>query len=69
MTNLRVNAEAMSQLEETFKAWYSGVVEQLSRDDLEMTVCRLAAQRLVSKALQVRKEHVGLLIGSLSLSN
>ena len=65
MTNLRVNAEAMSQLEETFKARYGGVVEQLSRDDLEMTVCRLAAQRLVSKALQVCKEHAGLLIGSL----
>ena len=40
------------------------VAEQVSRDDLEMTR-RLVTQRLVSKALQVRKEHVGLLLGSL----
>ena len=59
----------MSQLEETFKTRYGGVAEQLSRDDFEMTVCRLASQRLVSKALQVRKEHAGLLLGSSSLSN
>ena len=32
---------------------------------LEMTVCRLAARRLVSKALQGRKQHAGLLLGSL----
>ena len=32
---------------------------------MKMTVCRLAAQRLVSKALQVHKEHAGLLFGSL----
>ena len=63
--SLRANAEAMSQLEEAFKARHCGVAKQLSRDDLEMTVCRLAAQRLVSKALQVRKEHAGLLLGSL----
>ena len=63
--NLRANAEAMSQLEEAFKAWHCGVAEQLSRDDLEMTVCRLVAQRLVCKSLQVRKEHAGLLLGSL----
>ena len=63
--NLRANSKAMSQLEETFKAWHGGVAEQLNRDDLEMTVCRLAAQRLVSKALQERKEHAGLLFGSL----
>ena len=64
--NLRANAGAMSQLEEEFKAQNGGVAEQLSRDDLEMTVCRLVAQRLVSKALQVRKEHAGLLLGSKS---
>ena len=63
--NLTANAEAMSQLEETFKARHGGVAKQLSRDDLEMTVCRLAAQRLVSKALQVRKQHAGLLLGGL----
>ena len=63
--NLRANAEAMSQLEESFKARHCGVAEQPSRDDLEMTVGRLAAQRIVSKALQVRKEHAGLLLGSL----
>ena len=63
--NLRANAEAMFQLEEAFKARHCGVAEQLSRDDLEMTVGRLAAQRIVSKALQVRKEHAGLLLGSL----
>ena len=50
--NLRANAEAMFQLEEAFKARHCGVAKQLSRDDLELTVCRLAAQRLVSKALQ-----------------
>ena len=64
--SLRANAKAMSQLEETFKARHCGVAEQLSKDDLEMTVCRLAAQRLVSKALQVRKEHAGLLLSSLT---
>ena len=63
--HLRSNAKAMSQLEETFKARHGGVAEQLSRDDLEVSVCRLAAQRLVSKALQVRKQHEGLLLGSL----
>ena len=52
----------MSQFEETFKARHG---EQLSRYDLEMTFCRLFAQRLVSKALQLRKEHAGLLLGSL----
>ena len=62
--NLRANADAMSQLEEAFKAQHGGVAEQLSRDDLEVTLCRLFAQKLVSKALQVRKEHVGLLLGS-----
>ena len=31
--NLRANAEAMSQLEEAFKARHCGVAEQLSRDD------------------------------------
>ena len=55
----------MSQLEETCKARHCGVAEQLSRDDLEMTVCRLAAQRLVSKALQVRKQHAGFFLCSL----
>ena len=34
--NLRANAEAMSQLEETFKAQHGGVAKQLSKDDLEM---------------------------------
>ena len=57
--NLRATAEAMSQLEETFKAWHGGVAEQLSRDELEMTVCRLVAQRLVSKALQAQKQRAG----------
>ena len=57
--NLRANAEAMSQLEETFKARYGSVAEQLSRDELEMTVCRLVAQRPVSKALQAQKQHAG----------
>ena len=67
--NLRANSEAMSQLEEAFKARHGGVAEQLSREDFEMTVCRLVAQRLVSKALQVRKEHAGLLLGSLKVSS
>ena len=61
----------MSQLEEEFKAQNGGVAEQLSRDDLEMTVCRLVAQSIVNKALQVRKEHAGLLlvVKASSLSN
>ena len=63
--NLRANAKAISQLEDAFKARHFGVAEQLSRDDLELTVCRLVAQRIVSKALQVRKEHAGLLLGGL----
>ena len=63
--NLRANAEAMSQLEEAFKARRGVVAEQLSRDDLEMTVCRLAAQRLVSKTLQARKQNAGFLFCSL----
>ena len=63
--NLRANAEAMSQLEEAFKARHGVVAEQLSRDDLEMTVCKLAAQRLVSKTLQARKQNAGFLFCSL----
>ena len=65
VNTVKANAEAMSQLEEAFKARHCGVAEQLSRDDLEMTVCRLIAQRIVSKSLQVHKEHAGLLLGSL----
>ena len=63
--NLRANAEAMSQLEEAFKARHGVVAEQLSRDDLKMTVCRLAAQRLVSKTIQARKQNARFLFCSL----
>ena len=63
--SLRSNAEVMSQLEETFKAWHGAVADNFSREKLKMTVSRLAAQRLVSKALQVRKQQAGLLLGSL----
>ena len=69
VNTVKANAEAMSQLEEEFKAQNGGVAEQLSRHDLEMTVCRLVAQRIVSKALQVRKEHAGLLLGSKSIKS
>ena len=55
----------MSQLEEAFKARHGVVAEQLSRDDLEMTVCKLAAQRLVSKTLQARNQNAGFLFCSL----
>ena len=36
---------------------------------MEMTVCRLVAQRLVSKTLQVHKEHAGLFLGSIKASS
>ena len=36
---------------------------------MEMTLCRLVAQRLVGKALQVHKEHAGLFLGSIKASS
>ena len=64
--NLLANNEVKSKLKEEFKSRRGGVASpHLTRNDLEMTVGRLAAQRLVTKALQVRKRNSGLLIESL----
>ena len=64
--NLLANVEVKSKLKEEFKSQCEGVASpHLTRKDLEMTVGRLAAQRLVTKALQVRKRNAGLLLESL----
>ena len=64
--NLLANGEVKSKLKEVLKSRCGGLASpHLTRKDLEMTVGRLAAQRLVTKALQVRKRNAGLLLESL----
>ena len=59
--NLAGNFEAMSQLRGTFKQLHPGIAKQMSRI-LGRTVCRVAARRLLNKALQLRKMHAGYLL-------
>ena len=60
--NLLANGEVKSKLKESRRG---GVASpHLSRKDLDMTVGRLAAQRLVTKALQVCKRNAGLFLES-----
>ena len=64
--NLLANGEVKSKLKEVMKSRCGGLASpHLTRKDLEMTVGRLAAQRLLTKALQVRKRNAGLLLDSL----
>ena len=59
--NLAGNFEAMSQLRGSFKELHPGIAKQMPRV-LGRTVCRLAARRLLNKALQLRKIHAGCLL-------
>ena len=59
--NLAGNFEAMSQLRGSFKELHPGIVKQMPRV-LGRTVCRLAARRLLNKALQLRKIHAGCML-------
>ena len=68
--NLLANGEVKSKLKEVLKSRCGGLASpHLTRKDLEMTVGRLAAQRLLTKALQVRKRNAGLLLDSLKRIN
>ena len=55
--------EARSKLTKTFKKLHKSVAKRIPRV-LGRTVCRLAARRLLNKAMQVRKELAGLLLKS-----
>ena len=62
--HLLCDFEARSELIKVFKQVHKSVAERMPRI-LGKTVCRLAARRLVNKALQMRKEHAGCLIRSI----
>ena len=63
-THLSHDFEAKSQLTKAFKKLHESVAKRMPRV-LQRTVCRLAARRLLNKALQIRKEHAGLLLKSI----
>ena len=56
--------EARSELTKAFKKLHEAAAKRIHRV-LGRTVCRLAARRLLNKALQVRKEHGGFLLKSI----
>ena len=58
------NFEARTELTKTFKRLHESVVRQIPRG-LARTVCRLAARKLLNKALQMCEEHVGYLLKSI----
>ena len=62
--NFLHNFEARSELTKTFKRLHESVARRIPRV-LARTVCRLAARKLLNKALQMRKEHVGYLLKSI----
>ena len=57
-THLLHDFDARSELRKAFKKLHESVSKRMPRV-LGRTVCRLAARRLLNKALQVRKEQVG----------
>ena len=60
--NLLCNLDAKSQLIKTFKGFHVG--KHISKE-LEKTVCRLAARKLVNNALQTRKSSAGELLATI----
>ena len=56
--------EARSNLTKAFKNLHKSVAKRMPRV-LGKTACRLAARRLLNKALQIRKEHAGVLLKSI----
>ena len=59
--NLLNDFEARSELMKTFRKQHESVAKRIRRV-LGRTACRLAARRLLHKALQVRKDHAGSLL-------
>ena len=53
--------EARIQLMKAYKRQYKSAAKRLPRVMMK-AVCRIAAKRLLNKALQLRKEHVGILL-------
>ncbi len=60
------DSEARVKLVQAFKKTHVGVANRMSRL-LGRTACRIAAMRLLNKALQMRKEHAGSLLKSTRL--
>ncbi len=60
------DSEARVKLVQAFKKTHEGVANRMSRL-LGRTACRIAAKRLLNKALQMRKEHAGSLLKSTRL--
>ena len=57
-THFSHDFEAKSELTKAFKKLHESVAKRMPRV-LQKTVCRLAARRLLNKALQIRKEYAG----------
>ena len=64
LVNMLADREALLKFKEEFMSLYASVVDTLSRAELEKTVGRLAAKRLVCKALQVLRRNAGFLLAS-----
>ncbi len=60
------DSEARVKLTQAFEKKHEGVANKFSRV-LGRTACRMAARRLLNKALQMRKEHAGSLLKSTRL--
>ena len=63
-SHLLNNSEARVELITVFKKQHPTVVKQMPRV-MGKTVCRIAAKRLLNKALQVRKQHARSLLNNI----
>ena len=65
IANLKVNAS----LRKAFTAMHDNIAKNLLHTGLAIAVCRLAAQKVLTEALKLRKDSAGKLLGSITKIN
>ena len=65
IANLKVNAS----LRKVFTAVHDNIAKNMSRKGLTIAACRLAAQKVLTEALKLRKYSAGKLLGSIATIN
>ena len=65
IANLKVNAS----IRKAFTAVHDNIAKNLSRTGLTIAACRLAAQKVLTEALKLRKDSAGKLLGSIATIN
>ena len=56
------NNKVMKELVKYFKSQQEGAFEKMNKCSRTATIAQVAAHRLIAKALQIRKQYVGLLL-------